>query len=584
MKLHSLAKLLLGAAVVAAACAKSSDKPPPSTSATGGTGGAAGSSSSAGTGTMTIEDAGPALDVAQSDVDLPEAGRDPETCEEAVENRTYLGCEYWPTVVGNVVSPSFHFAVIVANGGMESADVEVTGPGGFQTSASVAPNAVATLYLPWVDALKGPSLDIECKSAPFTESVLAPGAAYHLVSSRPVAAYQFNPLEFYATGGPPDAVWSCVPGERTPDCECNSFSNDASLLLPVNALTGNYRGFTWRDQGNPSRSKPVYLAITAIEDDTEVNIKLGMNAATIAGSAESGIVAAAAGDLFTLTLDQGDVVQLIASPGADLSGTEIQTTKIDDVQKPIQVIAGAPSARVPDDNVFSSDHIEEMVFPAETLGDDYLVTQPSAPSGLPAQHAVRIYGHVDGTELSYYPMPPAGAPSTIEAGEVVELSSVQSDFQVQGSEPFAVASFLVGTQLLDPNGQIGDPSQSFATSRPQFRQKYVFLAPIDFKNSFANVVAPAGTVVAIDDTVLGDAQRSASFMGKDADKASDATFDVYRILLDSGPNADGAHVLTATQPVGLQLVGYGEYTSYQYPGGLNLNLIAPPPLELVPPK
>jgi hypothetical protein len=37
-------------------------------------------------------------------------------------------------------------------------------------------------------------------------------------------------------------------------------------------------------------------------------------------------------------------------------------------------------------------------------------------------------------------------------------------------------------------------------------------------------------------------------------------------------------VLTASVPVGLQVLGYGEYTSYQYPGGLNLSQIAPAPL------
>jgi hypothetical protein len=33
----------------------------------------------------------------------------------------------------------------------------------------------------------------------------------------------------------------------------------------------------------------------------------------------------------------------------------------------------------------------------------------------------------------------------------------------------------------------------------------------------------------------------------------------------------------ANEPVGLQVLGYGKYTSYQYPGGLNLGKIAPPP-------
>ena len=44
-----------------------------------------------------------------------------------------------------------------------------------------------------------------------------------------------------------------------------------------------------------------------------------------------------------------------------------------------------------------------------------------------------------------------------------------------------------------------------------------------------------------------------------------------------GGGVGGAHVLTSDKPVGIQVVGYGAYTSYQYPGGLNLTLIAPPP-------
>jgi hypothetical protein len=36
----------------------------------------------------------------------------------------------------------------------------------------------------------------------------------------------------------------------------------------------------------------------------------------------------------------------------------------------------------------------------------------------------------------------------------------------------------------------------------------------------------------------------------------------------------GRHVLEASKPVGLSVIGYGAYTSYAYPGGLNLKLIA----------
>jgi len=56
-------------------------------------------------------------------------------------------------------------------------------------------------------------------------------------------------------------------------------------------------------------------------------------------------------------------------------------------------------------------------------------------------------------------------------------------------------------------------------------------------------------------------------------------YGIARVQLGAGN--DGAHVLTASAAVGIQVMGYGSYTSYQYPGGLNLNAIAPPPM---PPK
>ncbi len=47
-----------------------------------------------------------------------------------------------------------------------------------------------------------------------------------------------------------------------------------------------------------------------------------------------------------------------------------------------------------------------------------------------------------------------------------------------------------------------------------------------------------------------------------------------------GAGQDGAHVVTSDQPIGIQIMGYGAYTSYQYPGGLSLQQIAPPPPPL----
>ena len=57
--------------------------------------------------------------------------------------------------------------------------------------------------------------------------------------------------------------------------------------------------------------------------------------------------------------------------------------------------------------------------------------------------------------------------------------------------------------------------------------------------------------------------------------AISSNFGINRVKL--GPGNNGAHVLTSSEAVGIQVIGYGSYTSYQYPGGMNLRTIAPPP-------
>lgn len=51
--------------------------------------------------------------------------------------------------------------------------------------------------------------------------------------------------------------------------------------------------------------------------------------------------------------------------------------------------------------------------------------------------------------------------------------------------------------------------------------------------------------------------------------------DAARVKLNGA--AGGVHVVTGDQPFGIQALGYAAYTSYGYPGGLALQLIAPPP-------
>ena len=82
--------------------------------------------------------------------------------------------------------------------------------------------------------------------------------------------------------------------------------------------------------------------------------------------------------------------------------------------------------------------------------------------------------------------------------------------------------------------------------------------------SYVDVVQPTGASVTLDgQPVTAQVEPLSSGFG------------IARIQLGAGNG--GAHLLTASEPVGVQVMGYGSYTSYQYPGGLNLGQIAPVP-------
>ena len=48
-------------------------------------------------------------------------------------------------------------------------------------------------------------------------------------------------------------------------------------------------------------------------------------------------------------------------------------------------------------------------------------------------------------------------------------------------------------------------------------------------------------------------------------------YSVARVTLSNA--GDGNHTVTGDQAFGISVYGYGQYTSYWYPGGLNLEII-----------
>jgi len=313
-------------------------------------------------------------------------------------------------------------------------------------------------------------------------------------------------------------------------------------------MTGNY----WV-AAPPESSVASYFGVTGVDGAADVTVKLGPMAAILGGA----VAAAKGGGTVTFHVEAGDVVQIVSSYMADLGGTRIEATG------PVQVIAGTPCSNMPNDSQ-SCDHLEEVVLPTEVLGKEYHVAVPTGPEGMGVTHVVRLYGTDEPVALTYDPAAPMGAPAMLGAGEMVDLRLVEADFAVKGDKPFAVGTFMVSKQVLYPGAvnANGDPSQSTYAAREQYRLGYVFLSPDDYPISYADVTAPMDAKLMLDGADPGTTAIPIGTSG----------YGVHRIKLGAGKG--GVHQLTATSPVGLQVIGYDLDTSYQYPGGLNLKKLA----------
>jgi hypothetical protein len=456
----------------------------------------------------------------------PNAGECVGACSPDALGKSYIGCDYYPTITANIVDDTFSFAVVVANTSDQAANLEIDKAGVLVLNDSVGPQSVKVIPLPWDYALKGDDV------APV--SALVPGGAYRLRSDQPVTVYQYNPIEYKI------------------DFFGDSVTNDASLLLPVNVWTGDYfvvARNTW-DATDFDQLVPGFYTVTASEDDTTVTLLPSETGNKVL--AGGGVAADGTGQV---KLDRGDALQIFSAlingnPSmADVTGTRITA------DKKIQVIGGHICTFIPY-NVGYCDHLEESMFPYETLAKKYIVTPPLIPTGgdVPKAQMVRIVATEDDTTLTYDP-PQGGAPATIaKAGQYVELTQNAADFQVTSNNKILISQYMLGQ---DAGGNSGDPAMALSVATEQYRKSYLFHAPINYESNYVNITAPLDAKVTLDNVAVANL------------KPIGATgFGVTRVKL--GNNIDGNHDVKADKPIGISVYGYGQYTSYWYPGGLDL--------------
>jgi hypothetical protein len=444
--------------------------------------------------------------------------------------KSYIGCEYFPTVTGNMVSSQYTFAVVVTNTTPILATVQIEdGALAAPIVFVVPPDGVHVEKLPWIAALKlcvAPSWK-QCVDGVQTDSAQVARGAYHLRSTVPVTVYQFNPLDY-----------------TLPDATESSFSNDASLLLPTNTWRGLYYVASWAH----TASNPSVLAVTAWHDDTTVTLTTRADT-----PASGGAPAFTAGVAQAITLGAGDVVELTTRTG-DLTGSSISS------DQPVQVIGAHYAADVPQTTGFA-DHLEESMIPVEALGTRYAISAPrvkSSPDG--KIQVVRVIATQAATTLTYDP-PQPGAPTTIAAaGDFVDIVDTRATFLLSASAKVLVAQYMEGS-MASPDAY-GDPSMALAVPVEQFRSSYLFHAPTNYAYSYVDVIAPTGATVNLDEVPL------------DLAPIGTTGFSLARSgRLNRGPELDGNHRITGTLPFGISVYGYGTDTSYWYPGGLELREI-----------
>jgi IgGFc binding protein len=487
----------------------------------------------------------------------------PATCADSLERHSYIGCDYWPTVTVNPVYSSFDYAVAVSNPQTGPATIMVSGGAlAVAIEVMIPASSIQTINLPWVPALKGPDFAQNTAVSDPGPSRIVVGGAYHLTSNVPVSVYQFNALEYEIDAGPPCPGY----GDSGAGPHCYSYSNDASLLLPTNVLTGNYGVLAWPSFG----ATPGFMSVTATANGTNVTV---YPTGRVQGVPDAGPPYMSRGEHYTYSLNQGDVLEMFSDVGdindpvynQDLSGTIIEA------DQPVMAFGGHYCTYIPYDKK-ACDHLETSLFPIETLGTEYIVSLPHTPHG---EHEwVRILGLFENTKVAFDPPVSGYSGAILNTGDILELDNVASSFAILANGKIFVTQYMLGEYDTVPDGgtpvpDLGDPSESAAITLTQYRSSYTFLAPQTYDENWIDVLAPMGATVSLD----GVAISSSSYT-----QVGSQPFAVAHQLLAS--SGSGGHSIESSVPFGLVVYGYGSRTSYMYPGGLDLRVVnvMPPPL------
>ncbi|AKT40406.1 IgGFc-binding protein [Chondromyces crocatus] len=535
-------------------------------------------------------------------------GACPHLCQQAGEQRSNVGCEYWAVDLDNAVidatsnAAAQQFALVISN---PQPDIPVVvrifqddgQPGDEPAPLEIASAVIAPLNLR-VFKLGPREVDgsPEGEFNTGTHTALT-RHAFKVTSDFPVVAYQFNPLE-----------------------NVNVFSNDASLLKPREALAYSgamglsYVVASWPQtiaitddpNTNFSSTNPTnlraFLTIVGTQADTRVRVTTTtavVPGGPVAETPAGGVIEATLGAFDVLNLETGDFV-------ADFTGSTIESNA------PIAVFVGGEASDAPTFATLASrrccaDHLEEQLDPVRTAGKRFaLAHSPSRTVAVKAAGAqidpipepeyVRfVAATANGATIRTTLPAPDDVLTLTGRGSFREVTAYR-DFMAESDEPVLVAQVMASQDAAGVRTGLpgGDPSLLIFPPIEQFRPDYVFLTPDKYAFDFVTVIAPPDALVTLDGATLGPEYCEVTPAdGLTATERGRSTppLIVYRCQLSfpvidpqktspdnvlPGQQNDGVHRVLASVPVGVIVTGFDTYVSYAYAGGTELKTIAPP--------
>jgi hypothetical protein len=487
-------------------------------------------------------------------------------CDAAREQKSSIGCDYYAVNPGS--EPEVHgdcFAAYIANTWSSDLTIDVSYNGQSLNLAGLAripmgsgtvtyaplpngklpPGQVAILFLADATSVTNPTLPAKCPQG------ITPGVSIDTAS--PSTEY-IKP--FKITTSVPAAAFDIFPyGGAT------AYATSATLLIPVSAWGTSHVGVHGYARSTIYNGDHLFLQMVSDEDNNQVTIS--PTAAIVGGN---GVAATAQNAMGTYTINKGQVLQILQD--GDLTGSPITSTK------PLGLWGGNVCFNIETDTQ-ACDTGHQQLPPVSAMASEYVAVRHKDRGNNPEIPPWRIVGTVDGTQLTYLPSAPNGAPSTINAKQMVKFTA-SGPFVVKSQDaqhPFYLAGHMLGGSSANA-AATGDPEHVNVIPPAQWLESYVFMTDPTIKNT--NVVLVRGKAA---DATYKDVTidcLSGPVSGWQTIQGSDYQYtNVDFVKAGQGQNGcdNGLRTAKSTWPFALTVWGWDSYVSYAYPGGASVRPI-----------